>query len=598
MSAWRAAGRGAYCGILVASTLVFAGLPATGDEVAYRVAVDGLPSDTTKGLFDGGSQLITLEDKPPPSVTALAARVKSDIELATKVLNAFGYYDAAVKGAVDDEQSPVLARITVTAGQRYGVGEIRLLDAAGAPLDPALSPHPVAMPLVTGKKWRAQAVLDAEALIIANLGRQGRPFAKILHRDAVLDRPAHVINVTFAVDPGPPARFGATRFDGLDRLNRSAAAALLDWTEGETVDMDKVEKTRLRLVEAGIFRTVTIGLEPPGADGLAPVVVTVGEAPPRTLGGGLTYTTGEGFGTKAFWEHRNLFGNREKLRVTGRFAQTGFGLTARAVRPDVRWRDVDLVAQGELQHDTLEAYDIDRAAVSGGLEWRVDPQLFLSGAVSLEQSHIQDVRRTEDYTLLGLPLVARHDTTDDALDPTQGHRLLLGLTPYYDLLGPAGVFMPVTVTGSTYFALDAEKDFVFAVRGGLGATLGPGTLTLPADKRFYAGGSDSVRGFAYQKAGPLDDDGDPEGGRSLVSAGAELRWRVTKAIGIVPFIDGGSVFPTAYPDFSGDFFVGAGLGLRYLSPIGPLRLDVATPLLGKRKSDDIVQIYISIGQAF
>lgn len=577
---------------------LIAGPPATGDEIAYRVAVDGLPSKTTQALFDGGSQLLALKDKPPPSITALAARLKTDIELATKVLNAFGYYDAEITGAVDDERSPALASLTVTANQRYRVGEVRLLDTAGDPLDPALRPPADAMPLVEGKKWQAQSVLDAEALIVATLGRQGRPFAQIAGRDAVLDRAAQVITVALTVDPGPPARFGTTRFDGLDRLDEAAAAAMIEWHAGDPVDMDLVEKTRLRLVNSAIFRTVSIALEQPAADGLAPVVVSVGEAPPRTVGGGLTYTTGEGFGTKAFWEHRNLFGNREKLKITGRFAQTGFGATARAVRPDFHWRDVDLVAQGELQHDTLEAYDIDRAAVSGGVDWRVDPQLFLSGAVSLEQSHIRDVRRTEDYTLLGLPLVARHDTTDDALDPTEGHRLLLGLTPYYDLLGPAGLFLPVTLSGSTYVALDTDKDFVFALRGGIGATLGPATLTLPADKRFYAGGGDSVRGFAYQKAGPLDDDGDPKGGRSLVSAGAELRWRVTRSIGLVPFIDGGSVFPTAYPDFSGDLFVGAGLGLRYLSPIGPLRLDVATPLVGKRKSDDIVQIYISIGQAF
>ena len=119
---------------------------------------------------------------------------------------------------------------------------------------------------------------------------------------------------------------------------------------------------------------------------------------------------------------------------------------------------------------------------------------------------------------------------------------------------------------------------------------------LPADKRLYAGGSGSVRGYAYQRAGPIDQFDVPVGGRSSLEFGAELRTRITPTIGLVPFIDAGNVYPTNYPD-NGSLFYSAGLGVRYYTAIGPIRLDLAFPI-AKPATDKAFQIYISVGQAF
>jgi translocation and assembly module TamA len=139
--------------------------------------------------------------------------------------------------------------------------------------------------------------------------------------------------------------------------------------------------------------------------------------------------------------------------------------------------------------------------------------------------------------------------------------------------------------------------FTLAARGSLGATFGSSLADLPLNKRFYAGGGGSVRGFSFQEAGPLDADGTPIGGRSLIEAAVEARAKVTTNIQLVGFIDAGSVSAKATPDFSERFFIGVGGGARYLTPIGPIRLDVAFPL-DRRETDRSFQIFIALGQPF
>lgn len=589
--------KGGVLAVLAALLLSLAAVPALANT-PYRLDLAGLPDDNTRSLFEESSELITLKDKAPPSITALRARVRGDVEHIRQILNAYGYFDAAVDVEMGEEQSPVPVKIRVEAGKRFEVGTVAITDPGGVALGPALSPNLLLLALKPGQPYTAQAVLDSEGAILADLGRRGRPFAQVAKRDAVLDRGAQKVNVTWAVDYGPLATYGQVRFEGLDRLTDKAARTLITWKAGDTINKDEVEATRRAFVETGLFGTVNISLERPAADGAAPILIKLEESKPRTIGGGLRYSTSDGAGVRAFWEHRNLLGGREHLKVTADFATTGYSLDAIARKPDFEWRGVDVVGQAQAQTQKLDAYEIDRALIGGGLEWRYSPQWFFSGGITFEQSHITDAKGTENYTLVGFPVVARQDTSNNALDPTRGHRITVSMTPYYDVAGTAGTFLISRAQGSVYLPLDAAEDYVLALRGALGATFGGGTQSLPADKRFYAGGGDSVRGFAYQMAGPLDSDDDPTGGKSIMTGAVEMRWRVTPEIGVVPFVDFGSVFEDTTPDFGADLFVGAGLGLRYLSPIGPLRLDVATPVVGKREVDDIVQIYISIGQAF
>ncbi len=215
----------------------------------------------------------------------------------------------------------------------------------------------------------------------------------------------------------------------------------------------------------------------------------------------------------------------------------------------------------------------------------------------LERSRIDDDGTESQYTLVGLPVGATVDTSDDLLNPTEGGRTRLRFTPYLESLGSSNGFYSMAARHAQYLALDKEGDFVLAGRAAIGSIIGASTSNVPADKRTYAGGSGSVRGYGLQKIGPLDAAGEATGGRSLFEVGAELRWRVYGDFGIVPFIDGGQVYDAETPDLGQELQWAAGLGFRYFTPIGPIRADIAFPL-NPRESDDRFQVYFSLGQAF
>ena len=192
---------------------------------------------------------------------------------------------------------------------------------------------------------------------------------------------------------------------------------------------------------------------------------------------------------------------------------------------------------------------------------------------------------------------ANFDTTDSKLDPTRGVRLNASATGFGAFLGSSLDLVQAKARASAYYSLDADSRFVLAGRVAAGAMGGPELDQIPANWRFYAGGGGSVRGYAYNELGPTVFWGAVVGGRSLFEASAEMRIKVTDTIGVVPFFDVGNAFASNFPNFSEPLFAAAGLGLRYYTSVGPIRLDVAFPL-ERRAGNGPVAVYVSIGQSF
>ena len=566
-------------------------------DISYVTKFAGISGSLADKLHDS-SQLVALKDRQPASVAALQRRADADVPRLVQVLHAAGYWAAKIDVQMAPQAQPVTVTLQVTPGPLYHLESVRFVAPGGG--TPPLLPdyNPAAFGLEIGGPALAAPVLTAENRMLSTYAERGRPFAKVTDRRVVIDDGKHTMSLTYTVDAGPEARFGAVTIDGLKSLESGYVERRISWHEGAIYDQQEVETTRKALVDSNLFSVVQVTPGTmPDVEGRVPITITLAERLPRSVGAGADYSTSLGFGALAYWENRNLFGDGESLRVTTQFAQSQIGLLTQFRRPDFGATGQDLLATADLADETPVAYTSRRLKLSSGLERRFD-KIYTAGAlIDYEHGNVTAHEETQHYQLAGVPLYIRRDTTGNLLDPVMGTRAALETTPYTGVAGTHLTFVTSRLSGSAYQPIGGDARFVLAGYGRIGAIFGEPRQSMPADKLLYVGGGGSVRGYGYQTVGPLDSGDKPLGGLSSLEFGGELRAKITDTIGLVPFIDAGNVYETSLPRPTGRLFYGAGLGLRYYTAVGPIRLDLATPL-SRRPSDGIIQVYISLGQAF
>jgi translocation and assembly module TamA len=437
-------------------------------------------------------------------------------------------------------------------------------------------------------------------------------------RKLTINHEQKVLKLKSLALPGPLTPLGKLDINGNERVETDFIQQYIPWEVGDIYDPRILEGLRSDLSRLGMFSSIKITIGELTEDNIpedealrttkiAPmdVMLMLEERERRFIGLGADYSTTEGTGINAFWGHRNLFGRGEKLKISARVARIGENssgdldgsLKLDFLKPYFILKRQDLLFTLNLVEEHPDAYDRRAAAGAIGVERRVTKNLSFSGSVSAEYSEITDVEGVEDqFFLIGIPLTVKHDTTDDLLDPKRGMRNEIFVTPYFPVEGNGEIFTITRIINRAYYDFTNNGGFIVAGKVVVGSTIGGTLLDTPSDKRFYAGGGGSVRGYDYQKVGPLNAEGNPIGGRSLLELGLEFRMRY-KNFGIVPFIDGGSVGNSDWPEFDEKFQWAAGLGLRYYTGFGPIRVDLATPL-NKREGDDSFAYYISIGQSF
>jgi len=595
--------------------------------ITYEVEITGVEDEGLRGTLRDASTLVELKDDHPPSLIGLERRADSDRDRLQTALRSAGYYDAKLDIRIDDpaaagtlpaggQAPPVKVTVAVTPGPLYHIKTVTVRGATNATGSSTL-PKEVAtddLGLVAGAPAIAQKVLDAESELVGRLSKRGYAFAKVPDREVVVDHSDRTMDVTYSVDPGPLTRYGETRIEGLEQVDEDLVRGRLAWKEGQVYDPGATDRARQDIAALQVFDTVRVRMaDEPGPDGVTPVIVSVGERKRRFIGGGVTYSTQDGLGTNAYWGHRNLFGGAEQLRVgvdVGRVAGSSGGTSSKSndlpdLRFSVNFRKPDflavkqsLVVNFAVVNDQPPAYSRVASELTVKLERPLTDQLTVSYGVTGERGRVRTEDTTYQTSFIGVPLGAAWNGTDNLLNPTSGQRASLQVTPWFPVGGDTkSPFTSVLLNGSTYYDLGKDGNYVAAARIGLGSILGTSLSDIPPDHRFYAGGGGSVRGYGFQKAGPRDRYDDPVGGRSLFEIGAELRIKVTESIGVVPFVDAGTVYDKAYPDFSEPLRVGAGLGLRYYTDFGPLRVDVGVPL-NPASGDSRWQLYLSLGQAF
>lgn len=595
---------------------LFFAVPVQVLAMTYDVVIHGVEDTALKETLEDSSNLFQLKKVVPSSPSALVRRATSDLDRLKKVLYAFGFFSGKAKikmngqeGVVKnpsllDGQENVSVELMVDPGPQYFVGKIQIegKEAQEAALQ---------LPLEVGKPALASPIVEGENYLVHQLNHMGYPRARSAGRELRIDHKNRTLDVLYRVDAGPKIHMGDIIAHGNELSNNDFLLRRQPWKSGDLYDPDKLRKLRSDLMGLDLFSSVRVDLEDfsltedKPEPSLVPVALNLEEKPPRYFGFGTDITTTQGTSLRAFWGHRNFFGGAERMRVTGRLSRIGkndfdkinSNLDIKMFKPDWLKRRQNLIINGSLENEYFDAFD--RKAITGfaGVERKIFKSFSFKGGIRGELSNVKNQDGQEDFVLLGLPMDIGYDIRDDLLDPKKGVWAQISVTPYTPLKGGGDGFVISRFAGRVYHSIDDKGDWILAGRAVVGGLMGDSLSEIPADKRFFSGGGGSVRGYEFQAVGPLASNLDPIGGRSLLEVGAELRFRYKK-FGIVPFIDGGNVFTTDWPDFDKELQWGAGLGLRYYTKLGPLRVDLAFPVNRRKNIDDKVAFYLSIGQAF
>ena len=589
-------------------------LPRLATALDYQVVVEAADDETP--LADDLQQLILdavlleqLWEQGVPSRFVLDRRARDDLARVQDVLRSRGFYAARVMVDVSDDEEPI-ARITVETRDAYQIGTIAIEDTDGAPLD-LLSID--ALGVASGDVALSSVIIGAEPTGVTALRAQGYALARAGDRRVTVNHETRKLNIRYRFDPGPLVRLGKVSLQGLQEVAPVTVMRRVTVEEGEIFNPSALSSMRGAINELGVFSSVTVQLSGLRAVDRSleavelPVEVVVEERKFRTIGGGISLSTDEGFGAEARWRHRNILGEAERLSIIASVGRIGapdaqgfdYGVEAEFEKPDFLRNDQTLLLGASALVEAPEAFERQAIEFTAAIERPLTETIDVSTGVrvAFEQVQDSDDPDSEGYVTLALPNTLSLDETDDLLDPTEGYAIDLLVEPVLTA-NDAGASYAILQVNSRYFWSPWANDrAIFAMRAGLGSIVGSDVDNIPANRRFYAGGDGSVRGYAFQAVGPEDSDGAPSGGRSLFETGVETRIRVTDTIGIVPFVDAGMVTEESFVDFSEDLRVGAGLGVRYFTGFGPLRVDLGIPL-NADDDDDAFQIYFSLGQAF
>ncbi len=590
-----------------------------GDPQNYDVRVEILGSDEdVDDALNGASLLVADEDKPASGAAGLIAKARADYQRLLAALYTEGHYGGSISILVDGREAGQLAPdtslpdpadvlISVDPGPKFHFGQAEIVNRAPEPAD---LDDRVAQPedegFASGEVARSGSIKRAGRLAVEAWRQQGHPKAEISDRRIEAAHDQNLLDAILTIRQGRKAYYGPVTVEGNDRMDPDFVAYMADLPPGGEYDPDDIKRAEERLARLGVFASARSEEGEIGPDGAMPINFIVHERLARRFGVGGTLSTVDGAGIQAFWQHRNLFGRAEQLKLEATVSNLGnsldpdaltYKVAATFIKPGVFTPDTNFNASVTGIRENLEAYRRTAVVARAGFTHIVSKNLAARMMLTGEQArYVDPVFGRREFATAGLLAGATWDSRDDKNNATNGTYADAEIEPFHEFnFGNSAV--RGTIEARIYRAFDAQKRFVIAARAKAGFLAGSPIAQTAPDKLFFAGGGGSVRGYAYRNIGIAMPAGTVTGGRSLFEGSVEIRTRINDAFGAVAFVDFGTVAATSFPDFSQPVRVGVGAGVRYYTSLGPLRLDVAIPI-DKRAGDPDFAIYVGIGQSF
>jgi translocation and assembly module TamA len=606
------------------------------DIASYAVEIQVEPEALASTLQDA-SNLYRLRQNPPESGEGLARLAAADLPRLVDALWAEGYYDASARAIVERQpiamggagldaaaraadraigRQVIPVRLVVETGVLYRMGTIRIVDArTRQDVAPELV-QPRVLKLQPGDPARANAIRDMQTRLLDAVRGQSYPLAKVTRAQATVRHPEKEVDLLVELDSGPRAGFGEITITGTRDLDPDVVRSFIYVDPGDPYSPAKIAAMRKSMGQVDVIGSTRI-LESDHLDsnGNLPITVQVEERKPYAANVAAQFSTIDGPSVRGDWTARNLFGGGERLRLATTLGystesgnQSGKGgwfnpnrligrFNAGFIKPALYGSRNDYLADVTLAREVTESYNAEYFNTTHVIRHRFTETFAVQGGFELERGASSDSFGKTNYLLVGVNAGLRYDDTDNPLDPKKGFRVIVTGGAYPGFMGSSIDLYQATARASTYYSVDEDGKYILAGRVGLGAGGGATILDIPDNRRFFAGGGGSVRGYAYRSLSPLGANGQPMGGESLFEASVEARIKITDSIGLVPFVDSGMAYASSFPNFQQDMRYAFGLGLRYYTGFGPIRFDVAAPV-GRRPGEQPVAFYIGIGQAF
>lgn len=581
----------------------------------------GDEKEQTEAAVRAASLMFTYVEEPLDSVGVLFTRARADRQRIARALNALGYFGSRVTitiggAGIDDiatedafaanpPTGKIPVEVAVAPGALFTFGKITVVTTPGASTD-ALGLLPEnASGLIEGNPARSAEVAAANARLLTQLREEGYALAAVVGRDAVADHQTSKLDVNFRVDPGPKAKFGTVSIKGNETVETDFLAGLVTFDQGDAFDVEKLNDYKAELERLLVFNSVAVeeakSLDPQGG---LPVAIVLNERKLHVVGVSASYSTLEGAALGGYWMHRNLWGRAEQLRLdatSSRLLSNGvqdyeYGFSAALTMPAFPTKRDDLVLTLAAKRERPDAFERDAVLFDARIRRRFDKILRGEAGITIVQARETDALGTRDRSTIQLPVALAYDSRDNILDPTQGLRASAGVQPIINLTQGNGIASRFDAAASTYWRLEESGETILATRVLIGASVAADITDLPVDLRYFAGGGGSVRGYEFQALSPRDAINQIIGGRSVAEGSVELRSWLWDDIGVAAFVDAGSASSANFPDFE-DVGVGVGVGARYRTPVGPIRVDIAVPL-DPPEGDSAFGIYVALGQAF